>query len=166
MIRWYAAYTQPQTEARAAQQLRNQGFDVFLPLCRRLRRHARRSETVLRPLFPRYLFVALDSERQRWRSVNGTRGIIHLVCQGDRPAAVPAGVVEALRARADGTGAVPLDALAVFERGQPVLVTDGPFAGHTGRYEALTADQRVILLLELLGRRVEVAVPLLHVDAA
>lgn len=166
MTRWYAAYTQPQTEARAAQQLRNQGFAVFLPLCRRLRRHARRSETVLRPLFPRYLFVALDAEHQRWRSVNGTRGIVHLVCQGDRPAAVPAGVVEALQARADGTGAVPLDVLAVFERGQRLEITEGPFAGLVGRYDSLTADQRVILLLELLGRSVEVAVPLMHVDAA
>jgi transcriptional antiterminator RfaH len=166
MIRWYAAYTQPQTEARAAQQLRNQDFDVFLPLCRRLRRHARRTETVLRPLFPRYLFVALDPERQRWRSVNGTRGIVHLVGQGDRPTAVPAGIVEALRARADLAGAVPLDALAAFERGQKLLVTDGPFAGHTGRFDSLTDGQRVVLLLDLLGRSVEVAVPLLHVDAA
>lgn len=166
MIRWYAAYTQPQTEARAAQQLRNQEFSVFVPLCRRLRRHARRTEAVLRPLFPRYLFVAVDPDRQRWRSINGTRGIVHLVCQGDRPAAVPTGVVEALQARADSVGAVPLDALAAFERGRPLLVTAGPFAGHTGRYESLTPDQRVVLLLSLLGRSIEVAVPLLDVDAA
>ena len=166
MIRWYAAYTQPQAETRAAQELRQQGFDAFLPLCRRLRRHARRTETVLRPLFPRYLFLAMDVERQRWRSVNGTRGVAQLVRQGDRPAPIPSGIIEALRARADACGAVPLDSLALFERGQVVTVTVGPFAGHTGRYEALTADERVVILVELLGRSVEVTVPLLHVDAA
>lgn len=166
MMRWYAAYTQPQAETWAAQQLRHQDFDVFLPLCRRLRRHARRSETVLRPLFPRYLFIGLDAERQRWRSVNGTRGVVHLVRRGDQPAAIPAGVIEALQGRADLSGAVPLDALAAFEPGQKLLVTDGPFAGHAGRFNSLTANQRVVLLLDLLGRGVEVAVPLLHVDAA
>jgi transcriptional antiterminator RfaH len=166
MMRWYAAYTQPQAEAHAAAELRRQRFETFLPLCRRLRRHARRSETVLRPLFPRYLFVAMDIDAQRWRAVGGTRGIAHLVRQGDRPAAVPAGVIEGLRARADQSGAVPLDSLAMFERGRPLLVTAGPFAGHTGRYEAMRSDERVILLLELLGRSVEVAVPLLDVDAA
>ncbi|GIK98109.1 MAG: transcription antitermination protein RfaH [Alphaproteobacteria bacterium] len=166
MTRWHAAYTQIHAEARAAQELRNQGFHVFLPLCRRLRRHARRTEAVLRPLFPRYLFVALDIERQGWRSINGTRGILHLICQGDRPVAVPIGVVEGLRARADAAGAVPLDALAVLERGRPLQVTAGPFTGHTGRFESLTSDQRVVLLLEVLGRPLAVAVPLLHVDAA
>lgn len=166
MIRWYAAYTQAQAETRAAQELRQQGFDAFLPLCRRLRRHARRTETVLRPLFPRYLFLAMDVECQRWRSVNGTRGVAQLVRQGDRPAPIPSGIIETLRARADPCGAVPLDSLALFERGQLVTVTAGPFAGHTGHYETLTADERVVILVELLGRSVEVTVPLLHVDAA
>lgn len=166
MIRWYAAYTQPQAESRAAQELRQQGFDSFLPLYRRLRRHARRTETVLRPLFPRYLFVALDLETQPWRSVNGTRGVVQLVRQGDRPAALPGGVIEGLCTRVDASGAVPLDSLVAFERGMKLLVTDGPFAGQVGRYEAMTDDDRVILLLDLLGRNVEVTVPILQVDAA
>lgn len=166
MTRWHVAYTQPLAETRAAQELRQQGFDAFLPLCRRLRRHARRTESVLRPMFPRYLFVAIDLQSQPWRSVNGTRGVVHLVRQGDRPAAVPAGVVESLRARADASGAVPLAALAAFEPGQRLVVADGPFAGHVGRYEAMTEGDRVILLLDLLGRSVPVAVPVLQVDAA
>lgn len=166
MIRWYAAYTRPQAETRAGRELRQQGFEAFLPLERRLRRHARRTDTVLRPLFPRYLFVALDIERQRWRAVDGTRGIVHLVRRGELPAPVPVGVVEDLRARADAEGTVPVETLALFAPGQKLQVVAGPFAGHTGRYESLTADQRVVLLLELLGRPVEVVVPSLHVDAA
>ena len=166
MIRWYVAYTQAQAEARAARELRQQDFDVFLPLCRRLRRHARRSETVLRPLFPRYLFLAIDLEAQGWRVINGTRGVGQLVRHGERPAPVPIGVIESLRARADRYGTVPLEALATFEPGCALRVTAGPFAGHIGRYEAMTADERVILLLDMLGRSVEIALPLLAVDAA
>lgn len=165
-MRWYVAYTRAQAEARAAQQLRNQALEVFLPLCRRLRRHARRTEIVLRPLFPRYLFVGFDIDRYPWRSIDGTRGVVHLVRQGESPAAVPDGIVEELRARADASGAVPLDSLKLFERGRKVLVTAGPFAGHVARYESLTGDQRVVLLLDLLGRSVPLTVPLLDVEAA
>lgn len=166
MMRWHAAYTQVQGEARAAQELGNQGFEVFLPLYRRLRSHARRMQSVLRPLFPRYLFVELDVERQRWRSVNGTRGVVHLVCQGDRPAPVPVGIVEDLRARADAAGAVPLEALALLTPGRALQVTAGPFAGHVGRFATLTSQERIVLLLELLGRPVEVAVSVHQVEPA
>ena len=31
MIAWFAVYTQPAKEAFAAQELRNQGFEVYLP---------------------------------------------------------------------------------------------------------------------------------------
>jgi transcriptional antiterminator RfaH len=166
MTRWYVAYTRPQAELKAAQHLRNQQFTVFLPMCRRQRRHAGRVETVLRPLFPRYLFVWLDLDRHRWRSVNGTRGVLNIVSDGDQPLAVPAGVVEDLQRSALDAGFVPLDALASLERGQPLLVTAGPFAGQTGRYESLTDDQRLVLLLNLLGRSIRLAVPLVDVDAA
>ena len=55
------------------------------------------------PIFPRYLFVVLDLDRDRWRSVNGTFGVARLVMMaGDRPQPAPHGVVEALVALADG----------------------------------------------------------------
>jgi transcriptional antiterminator RfaH len=166
MKRWHVAFTQPRAEAQAAWHLANQGFEPFLPLCRTLRRHARQVTAVARPLFPRYLFVAFDPERERFRAVGGTRGISHLVMAGDRPAPVPAGVVEALQAQADPFGIVPLASLALFERGAAVRITDGALAGQIGRYETLTPDRRVVLLLDLLGRQVTVEVPVYAVEAA
>jgi transcriptional antiterminator RfaH len=53
MQRWYVVHTQSYQEARAELNLRRQGFEVWLPLSRRRRRHARRIDTVLAPLFPR-----------------------------------------------------------------------------------------------------------------
>ena len=116
MKRWYVAYTQPTAELRAAGHLKRQGFDAYLPLRRQIRRHARREETVLRPLFPRYVFVALDLEADRWRSINGTIGVSNLVCHGERPAALPEGVVEGLRISEIDEGAVPLSRLVLFAK--------------------------------------------------
>lgn len=166
MKRWYVAYTQPQAERGATRHLKRQGFDAYLPLCRRIRRHARREESVLRPLFPRYVFVALDLQADRWRSVNGTVGVSRLVCQGERPAALPGGVVESLRDGEIDDGVVPLSQLMLFDPGARLRVLDGAFAGQTGIYQAMTAAERVVLLFDLIGRQVRVAVPIHAVEAA
>src|SRR5208283_4434114 len=73
--RWYVARTLPNREAGAASQLEAQGFRVFLPRIARTVRHARKMRRVRAPAFPAYLFVALDLNRDRWRSVNGTFGL-------------------------------------------------------------------------------------------
>ena len=73
--RWYVVHTQVLGEDRADLNLRRQGFETYLPRYLRTRRHARRVETVARPLFPRYLFVAMDVARDRWRAVQSTFGV-------------------------------------------------------------------------------------------
>ena len=52
--------------------------------------------TVRAPLFPRYLFVILDLERDRWLSVRSTVGVSRLFTQDGRPVPVPVGIVESL----------------------------------------------------------------------
>ncbi len=166
MKRWYVAYTRPRAEGQAVGHLLRQGFEAYVPLCRKLHRHARRTEAVKAPVFPRYVFVALDLTADRWNSVNGTRGICHLVRYGDRPAAVPEGIVEAYRAQENDHGFVSLASLALLERGARLRMLDGAFAGQTGRYERMTADERLVLLLDVLGREVSISVPVHALEAA
>jgi len=61
--RWYVVQTHSQAEAKACGHLQRQGFEIYLPKYLKRRRHARRTETVIAPLFPRYLFVAVDMTR-------------------------------------------------------------------------------------------------------
>ena len=58
MRKWYAVHTHVRGELLASVNLLRQGFTVYLPQCIAKRRHARRTEIVKNPLFPRYLFVA------------------------------------------------------------------------------------------------------------
>jgi transcription elongation factor/antiterminator RfaH len=158
MKAWYVASVQPHQEERADQNLRRQGFESWLPRTRRSRRHARRIDMILAPFFPGYLFVRLNCELERWRSINGTRGVRHLLCQDGRPAQLPAGFVESLRDSADVEGllTVPAEALKV---GEPVRLASGPFADYVGTLVRLTDQGRVTLLLKLLGRDVVTLVP-------
>jgi transcriptional antiterminator RfaH len=140
--------------------LRRQGFEVYLPQFGRQRRHARRTDVVRLPLFPGYLFLHMDLSSSRWHSVNSTVGVHSLLCQGRMPAAVPEGVVEELRARETMDGLVPLRSLMVLEQGERLRIVDGPLNDRVGIYEKMTGGERVVLLLQLLGREVRVVVPL------
>jgi transcriptional antiterminator RfaH len=166
MKRWYVAYIQPAAERRAAGHLERQGFEVYLPMCRQIRRHARREETVLRPLFPRYIFVAFNIQVDRWRSINGTIGVSNIICHGERPAALPDGVVDKLRAGELDGGAVPLSQMVLFDPGEKLRILDGAFKGHTGTYQSMTSAERVVLLFDLIGSPVRVTVPIHAVEAA
>ena len=153
--RWYVATTLPRKERLAAANLANQNTRSFLPVHLETRRHARQFRTVLAPVFPRYLFVILDVSRQRWRSVNGTLGVQRLIADGERPSAVPPGVVETLIQSSDRRGALiyTTDELAVGDR---VRLVAGPFAGSLGVLQRLDGAGRVQVLLELLGGPVKV----------
>ena len=61
--RWYVVQSRPHKELYAAKNLLNQEFHAFIPQISKTVRHARRTKTVLVPLFPRYFFVSLDLSR-------------------------------------------------------------------------------------------------------
>ena len=105
---WHVAFTQPNSEVRAAAHLANQDFPVYLPRFMKRRRIGRREVRGPSPLFPRYIFVGVDVANQRWRSINGTVGVSWLVCQGDRPAPIDAAVIEAIAGREDEDGLIKL----------------------------------------------------------
>ena len=153
--RWHVVHTQPFAEVRAMTHLERQGYRVFYPCYRKVIHHARGRTSSLRPLFPSYLFLQLDASQHRWRSVNGTRGVVRLLTQGEYPNPVPRGVVESLQAHTGSDGA--LDWAPSFEVGQIVRVSEGPFAELVGKLERLDADGRVCVLLDLLGRSVPVS---------
>jgi transcriptional antiterminator RfaH len=163
--RWYVVHTQPQCERRAELNLRRQGFATYLPRYLRSRRHARKTETVARPLFPRYLFVALDMAKDRWRAIHSTFGVSQLVLAGDEPAPVPDGIVEEIQAREREDGFVALGLAAGLGPGSEVRLVDSVFANYQGVIERIADDRRVAVLLELLGREVRVFVPAASVRA-
>lgn len=151
---WFVAQTQPRKERMAERHLANQDFRPFLPSIRRTRRSGSRFESVLEPMFPGYIFVSVDIEAQRWRSVNGTLGVTRLLTDGDRPLPVRGGFVDALRARADHQGIIGDAPTAALRPGDIVRFRGGPFADMVGRIASLPTAERVNVLLQVLGREV------------
>jgi transcriptional antiterminator RfaH len=164
---WYVVHSQPNAELRAAEHLERQGFSCYVPSYLKQRRHARRIETVKAPFFPRYLFVCLDVTRQRWRAVNSTVGVSRIVGRGLMPTPVMPGVVEALKQRENKDGLLELASpVTRLRQGDRVRIVDGAFEACQGLFEALTDNQRVAILLDLLGRKVRVLLDAGAVEAA
>lgn len=166
MSNWLVVYTHPLAEAKALANLRQQGYDAYLPWCRRWRRHARRREIVRRPLFPRYLFVAFDAMTTRWRPILSTVGVAGVIRQGELPVPVSDAVVDQIR---DGERAGRFDDLSPVARlaaGAFVRIKDGPFGDLIGRLQSLADGERVNVLLELLGREVVARVPIEKLEPA
>ncbi len=164
--RWYVAQTHPRAEAKAAEHLDRQGFRIYLPRFLKRRRHARRVDMIAVPLFPRYLFVAIDPVTQRWRAIQSTIGVSQLVCKGDVPAAVEDNIIAELRGREDDRGFVKLDLQPKFNRGDKIQVIDGVFSSCFGLFEDMADRDRITILLDLLGRKVRTVIDWESVAAA
>jgi transcriptional antiterminator RfaH len=162
---WHVVHTHAHAESKAAAHLLRQGYEVYLPRYLKRRRHARRIDTVAAPVFPRYCFVAIDRLAQRWRAICSTVGVAHLVCNGDEPAALPAVVVDEIRRREDERGFVRLDK-ARFASGDRVRIIGGVFLDCVGLFQDIADRERVVVLLELLGRKVKVTLDGAELDAA
>src|SRR5215468_190648 len=152
--RWFLLHSLPKSEGRAEFHLNAQGFRPYLPRIQKTIRHARQLRTVHAPLFPRYLFVILDLERDRWLSVRSTVGVSSLFSSRDgRPVPVPIGIVESLIARSEDS-LTRLDSGLV--KGQNVRVLTGPFVDFVGTLDRLNTAGRVRVLLQMMGTAVPV----------
>ena len=143
---WYVVQTKPRQEGRARDNLENQGIRCVLPMLKVEKIRRRTRQWVDEPLFARYLFIEFGGENARWNVLRSTRGVTQLVQFGGVPATVPCEWMNACLSR--DHAAVPL-----FDTGQRVVVTDGPFKGIEGIYQLCDGESRAIVLLELLGKK-------------
>ncbi len=156
--RWYVVQTHINGEAKAASNLARQGFGVYFPRYLKRRSHARKVDTVARPLFPRYLFVAIDLAAQRWRSIQSTIGVSHLVSWNGSPASINDSVIGSLKQREDEGGFIRLERRVRFSPGDTVRVLEGAFVDSLALVEGINDRDRVAILLDFLGRKVRVLV--------
>ena len=64
MKHWYAAHTHSKSELRASVNLKRQDLEVYFPQIRFSMRQSKFIKDSIKPLFPRYVFVAIDLAKQ------------------------------------------------------------------------------------------------------
>lgn len=161
---WVVVNTQPHREHIAVDQLGRQNFDVYCPRIRKRIRHARKTQEILRPLFPGYVFVRVNSNLDCWRPILSTVGVRTLVRCGDRPSLLDSRFVDALKAR-EIDGAVVRPA-SPFRIGQQVRIAGGPFDGIVASILEMEEKDRLVLLLDFLNRPMKARVAAARVVSA
>jgi transcriptional antiterminator RfaH len=142
----------------AQENLRRQGYHVYLPRVQIQHRRRGRWVSAIEALFPRYVFIRIDPLRRSTAAVHSTRGVVGLVRFGPEPAVVPDAVMDALIQREDSASGLHLDNLSSICAGDPVKLVDGPLAGMEGIYAEEDGEMRVNVLLELLGKTNKISV--------
>ena len=143
MKNWYLIKTKPRQEKKAKQNLENQGYGAFCPIAKINNR--------LAVLFPGYLFVQLNEKTQNWSPINSTKGVSHFVKFGSNFAKVPISVIEFIKNNQHIT-TDKLKNLNKFKPGDKIQIIDGAFKNWVAIFKCYKPDERVILLMNLLGR--------------
>jgi transcriptional antiterminator RfaH len=155
---WYVIQTKPRQEFRALEQLLNQHYNCFLPTLKVDKVQRGKIATSIKPLFSRYLFIQLDTVRSNWSAIRSTRGVTNLVAFGGTFATLPDDCVAALRH-------APLTLhQRLFEPGERIAISSGPFIGLEGIYQMVDGDARALVLLELISqpRKISLALDILR----
>lgn len=153
---WAVVNTHPHRERLAVTNLSRQHFDAYCPMISRRVRHARRAHDVLRPLFPGYVFVAVDPDLRPWRPILSTFGVRSLILRGERPGLLEDAFVQGIKAReVDGAIVRPE---TPYQLGQQVRLTVGAFEGLLATIIDMDEKDRLVVLMDLLNRPVKVRV--------
>ena len=155
---WYLVYTKLRKERVAEQNLQRQSYEVYLPLIQQPRRQRGRWIEAIDPLFPRYLFVHLQPGYDNMGSIRYTTGVRNLVRFTVEPAVVPDHIIESLKQTADCNTGLHHPQDPLFKPGDKVIIDKGPLAGLSAILLAETGEERVVILLEMLGRENRVTV--------
>ena len=144
MKNWYLVKTKPRQENVAIKNLENQEYTTYCPIGTINNRHV--------VLFPGYIFIHLDKKKENWSPIRSTKGVVNLVRFGLYFAQVPDNVIEFIKANQIIT-LEKFKNLDKFKPGDKVQITDGVFKNCVAIFKSSKSEERVILLMNLLGQQ-------------
>lgn len=151
--RWFVVVCHAGRERQAKTELKNQGFEAYLPM--RLCPHPK-ARNPITPFFPRYMFVRFNPTVDQWLCICSTYGVQDILRRADGyPQAVTDRMISRIKDwEVDGVIHLlePLKrAKPVFKAGDKVRVKAGHYAGMEGLVKVASDSDRVVLMLALAG---------------
>jgi transcription antitermination factor NusG len=154
---WWALYSRHQHEKTVAEMLSAKGFEVFLPLYESERQWKDRVKKLSLPLFPCYVFVRAECNRQL-QAVT-TPGVHMILSRGERVALIPEEEIQGIRRIVEG--ACRVEPHTFLQCGERVRVTRGCLKDVEGILVRKKNLYRLVLSVKTLAQSVAV-----EVDAA
>jgi transcriptional antiterminator RfaH len=151
---WLLLQVKPRQEMRALENLERQQGMCYCPLIqveklsRGKRIHAEEA------LFPGYIFINFDPQKSNltYTAIRSSRGVSKIVRFGDEPAKVPESLILQIK-DCEKVNLPPLNAPNLPQKGDAVIIVEGPFKGLQAVYSQTDGQQRSIVLISLLHQQ-------------
>lgn len=157
-MNWYLLQTKPNAHVTACENLRRQGFNVFLPLIAKTTKKNSKFLNIKTPLFPGYVFIGTSIDPIPWTSINGTRGISKAVTLDGIYRSINSRIIESLKDRCDEYGVIrQMNDIVAADR---IKIERGPFAEFICTVDDIQADRRAWVLIDLLQQQIRAEVSL------
>ncbi|MBP5190061.1 MAG: UpxY family transcription antiterminator [Bacteroidales bacterium] len=127
---WVALYTNPRFEKKAEQNLKEAGFEVYLPLRKELHSWSDRKKWVEVPLLKSYIFAKITSKQEI--PVVNVSGIVSLVKFRGHIATIPEEEIQMMKDFIAAEINVQVQSVERLHRGAKVRIHSGPLAGKVG----------------------------------
>jgi len=154
---WFILQFKSNSHHLAAKNLNRQGFETFLPLHETTSRRLSRFINTSKPLFPGYMFIRFDKAESEWHKINSTYGVSRLITFNSHLKSIPTKFVDSLMKRYNLSG--KLLPIKKLKEGDQVAISKGPFANFIATVERYEADQRIWILMDLMGRKTKIITP-------
>tara|TARA_B100000963_G_scaffold335877_1_gene330432 strand:+ start:67 stop:615 length:549 start_codon:yes stop_codon:yes gene_type:complete len=147
---WVLVYTKANQEFIAERNLKNQGYDTFLPLIFPSNKNKKVNLPI--PVFPRYLFTKINLLADNWSSIKSTYGVNKIVMFSEEFPSIPSQIIKRIKDKLDKSGVYQEDiSYEDYQQGDKVSIKEGNFAGLDAIFLSKKSNDRVRLLLKLLN---------------
>lgn len=152
---WFALYTKPRSEFKAAKQLEEACVDYYLPTITRLKQWSDRKKKITEPLIRGYIFILAD-EKERLLSLTQA-SVVRCVSDLGCPAKIPAWQIDNLRTMLQtDTEYIIKEGLVPGVR---IKILDGPFKDVIAVCREEANEKTIAVSIELLNRSVLAHLP-------
>ena len=155
---WFVIQFKPNSHHQAVNNLARQGFKTFLPLHEITLRNTSKFVKSTKPLFPGYMFVSFDKTENKWHKIRNTYGVSRLITVNSSLKSIPSTFIDSLMKRYDSSG--KLIPIVEMKKGDKVEILEGPFANFIATVEKYESEQRIWILMDLMGRKTKLQTPL------
>ena len=160
-MKWYVVHTQTGSEEKAraglatrmaSTALKKYIGEVVVPTEQVSEIRGGKKRISTRKFFPGYILLKMDMNKESWYLVKTTPGITGFIGPGNKPAPLSDEEVDTILKRTVETETKPSPKI-IFEIGEPVRISQGPFANFNGSVMEVYPDRgKLKVSVSIFGR--------------
>ena len=151
---WIVVQTKSNSECKARVNLIRQGYEVFYPKILKSIHSFNRMKTLIKPLFPGYIFVNLKKD-QNWIKINSTFGVKTILKFGENIYELPIEILESIKLKCNND---EIYHMPPINTGDKVKILSKKFPGLNAIFSEYIDEKRSFVLVDLLMTKIKTKV--------